>query len=517
MSVVGVLAARALELRAHPPGGPLEDAARRAFVDWLGVTLGGSRGVPASALVAGLAPAGGPSRLIGRPETAPAPVAALVNGTSAHTLELDDIYAPGLFHPGAPVIAAALAAADQFDVSTGSLWRAVTTGYEIGCRVAADLGPAHYARWHTTGTAGAIGAAAAVAEVRQAGARQFAHALSLAATMAGGLQQTFRRDAMGKPLHAGAAAQAGVVAAAAAMGGVTGAADVLEGPAGLAAATGSATSWAHSRAGLARPFAIEAVTVKPYPCCGHAFAAIDAALQLRSAGVRSEDVARLDVQTYTAALTVAGITRPRTAAERRFSIPHLVAAALALGPAALATDGPAGDSAASDGTVGHSAASVRAAGDGTVGHSAASVRAAGDGTANGPEVRRLASCVRLTADPVFDGRFPHRRGARVTAVTRDGARRTAEVPDRPGSPENPLATGQLEQKFLAASAAAAGNSGRDLLTRLTRDGGHGPVRALDLGVMSEWVPRTKTSQAGTPAAADVTEGGIPGEIVTDWA
>ncbi len=502
MSVVGVLAARALELRAHPPGGPLEDAARRAFVDWLGVTLGGSRGVPASALVAGLAPAGGPSRLIGRPETAPAPVAALVNGTSAHTLELDDIYAPGLFHPGAPVIAAALAAADQFDVSTGSLWRAVTTGYEIGCRVAADLGPAHYARWHTTGTAGAIGAAAAVAEVRQAGARQFAHALSLAATMAGGLQQTFRRDAMGKPLHAGAAAQAGVVAAAAAMGGVTGAADVLEGPAGLAAATGSATSWAHSRAGLARPFAIEAVTVKPYPCCGHAFAAIDAALQLRSAGVRSEDVARLDVQTYTAALTVAGITRPRTAAERRFSIPHLVAAALALGPAALATDGPAGDSAASDGTVGHSAASVRAA---------------GDGTANGPEVRRLASCVRLTADPVFDGRFPHRRGARVTAVTRDGARRTAEVPDRPGSPENPLATGQLEQKFLAASAAAAGNSGRDLLTRLTRDGGHGPVRALDLGVMSEWVPRTKTSQAGTPAAADVTEGGIPGEIVTDWA
>ena len=205
------------------------------------------------------------------------------------------------------------------------------------------------------------------------------------------------------------------------------------------------------------------------------------------------------MQTYTAALTVAGITRPRTAAERRFSIPHLVAAALALGPAALATDGPAGDSAASVGTVGHSAASVRAV---------------GDGTANGPEVRRLASCVRLTADPVFDGRFPHRRGARVTAVTRDGARRTAEVPDRPGSPENPLATGQLEQKFLAASAAAAGNSGRDLLTRLTRDGGHGPVRALDLGVMSEWVPRTKTSQAGTPAAADVTEGGIPGEIVS---
>ena len=99
MSVVGVLAARAIELRAHPLDAPLEAAARRAFADWLGVTLGGSPGVPASALIAGLEPAGGPSRIVGRREKAPAPVAALINGTSAHTLELDDIYAPGCSIP----------------------------------------------------------------------------------------------------------------------------------------------------------------------------------------------------------------------------------------------------------------------------------------------------------------------------------------------------------------------------------------------------------------------------------
>ena len=448
-TVVGVLAGRAVELRAHPLDPPLEAAARRAFADWLGVTLGGSTGVPTSALVAGLEPGDGPSRIVGRREKAPAPVAALVNGTSAHTLELDDIYAPGLFHPGAPIIAAALAAGDQFGVSTGTLWRAIMTGYEIGCRVAADLGPAHYVRWHTTGTAGAIGAAAAVAEVRRADAGRFAHALSLAATMTGGLQQTFRSDAMGKPLHAGAAAQAGVVAAAAAMGGVTGAADVLEGSAGLAAATGSATSWTHSRAGLARPFAVEAVTVKPYACCGHAFAAIDAALELRSGGVRSEDVGRLEVQTYSTALAVAGIARPRTTAERRFSIPHLVASALATGRGGTASDG----------------------------------------TANQPPVQqavqqgvqRLADCVQLTVDPVFDERFPRHRGARVTAVTHDGARRTVEVPDRSGSPENPLTAAQVERKFLAACAPLVGASGPDLLNRLTRCGGHLPVRALELG------------------------------------
>jgi 2-methylcitrate dehydratase PrpD len=464
-SVVGALAARALEIRAGPLGEQLEEAARRAFVDWLGVTLGGSLGVPATALVAGLELDGGPSRLIGRRQTAPVSVAALINGTSAHTLELDDIYAPGLFHPGAPVIAAALAAADARDVTLSALWRAITTGYEVGGRVAADLGPAHYAHWHTTGTAGAIGAAAAVAEIRCADAARFGHALALAATMAGGLQQTFRRDAMGKPLHAGAAAQAGVVAAAAAMGGVTGADDVLEGPAGLAAATGSVTSWAHSRGGLTRPFAIEAVTVKPYACCGHAFAAIDAALRLRSQGVHGADVSQVQVQTYPTALEVAGIVRPRTEAERKFSIAHLVAVALVLGPAGMRRDGLAADATAAE-----------------------------------PEVGRIAGCMQLTADPVFGSRFPQRRGARVIVVTRDGARQTAEVPDRSGSPENPLTVAQVEDKFLAAWAPLAGQAaGRDLLDRLSRGGGM-PVRALDLAPL---VPRADSAARADAKALSV--------------
>src|SRR5204863_4915935 len=137
------------------------------------------------------------------------------------------------------------------------------------------LGASHYRHWHTTGTAGAVAAAAAVGDVMELDASQLAHALALAATTAGGLQQTFRSDAGGKPLHAGAAAQAGVVAVAAARGGVTGAGDVLEGPAGFAAATGTATDWAACRAGTDRPLAIEQVTVKPFACCGHAFAPID--------------------------------------------------------------------------------------------------------------------------------------------------------------------------------------------------------------------------------------------------
>lgn len=425
--VVGALAARAMELRASPVSDQVAAAAERAITDWLGAALGGSRTVLVRALVGGLGPLSGPSRLLGDGQTAPPTVAALVNGTAAHALELDDIYAPGLFHPGAPVIAAALAVADQVGAPGETLLRAVVTGYEVGCRVATDLGPAHYARWHTTGTAGSLGAAAAAAEVLRADERAFANALALAATMASGLQQTFRADAMGKPLHAGNAAHAGVVAAVSAAGGITGAPDALEGDAGLGAATGSASGWERSLGPLAQDLAITAVTVKPYPCCGHAFAVIDAVLRLRQDGLTAADVRRLEVHTYGTALTVAGITGPRTVAERRFSIPYLAAAALLDGE--LTDDGVAADRDAA-------------------------------------ELGRLMGTVHMYVDPAAQERFPARRGARVTALTGTGATVAAGVPDRSGSPENPLSAAQVERKFLAASAAVLGARGPDLLRQV---------------------------------------------------
>jgi 2-methylcitrate dehydratase PrpD len=439
-TVAEVLAARALQLRSEPFDAALGAAARKVFVDWLGVTLGGATQAPAAALVAGLAPADGMSRILGWRENSLPSVAALINATSAHTLELDDIYAPGLFHPGAPIIGAALAVADQLGAPLGMLWRAIVIGYEMGCRVAADLGPAHYAHWHTTGTAGAIGAAAAASEIRAASAAEIVNALALAATMCGGLQQTFRTDAMGKPLHSGAAAQAGVVAAAAAAGGVTGAPDVFEGPAGLGAATGAPSDWAHSRAPLRRPLAVEAITVKPYPCCGHAFAPIDAVLQLRAGGVSADAVARLEVHTYSTAIDVAGIRVPTTDAERRFSIPYLVATALTRGSTGLA------DPLASQ-----------------------------DGT-----IRRLQSEVDLAVDDQIERRFPARRGARVIAVSPSGVRAAVEVPDRSGSPENPLRPAAIEEKFLTTTAAQLGDKGRELLDRIAAAPAALPVRELDI-------------------------------------
>jgi len=424
MTVAQSLAQHALALAGGHIGVD-ERAVRDAIVDWFAAAIAGSGAPQSTALRVGMGPlTGSSSRIVGTDEFAPAPVAALLNGTAAHALELDDIYAPGTFHPGAPTIAAALAVADQIGASIADFHVAVTVGYEVGCRVARDLGPAHYAHWHTTGTAGSVGAAAAAAALLRVGSAQVAHALSLAATMSAGLQQTFRSDAAGKPLHSGNAAHAGVVAALAAAGGITGAPDVFEGPAGLAAATGSPTSWSHSLAPLAHPLAITQITVKPYPCCGHTFAPIAAAIAAHDAGVPLGEIDSVDVGTYSAAIAVAGNAAPRTPHERRFSIPYVVADALATG-----------------------------------------VITADSFTSMSDDAGRLMRRVNVNVDNSFERRFPDRRGARLL-ISAGADTYEKVIADRPGSPQNPLSPTALDDKFADNAAAVLGVRTTEALRQL---------------------------------------------------
>ncbi len=109
-------------------------------------------------------------------------------------MEFDDIFRDGLYHPGSPVISAALAAAEQAGASGQTLLRGVISGYEVSNRIAAAMVPAHYDWWHTTATVGFFGATAAASTILNLTAAQAAHAIGTAGTMAG-LQQAFRADA----------------------------------------------------------------------------------------------------------------------------------------------------------------------------------------------------------------------------------------------------------------------------------------------------------------------------------
>ncbi len=217
---------------------------KRALVDWFAAYLPGAVTAPATLLEQALEEdiGHGNARLISGIATT-LRSAAMINGTASHTVEFDDIYRDAGFHPGSPIISAALAAAQTCGASGDAFLRAIVIGYEISTRTGVAVMPSHYKFWHTTGTVGAFGAAAAVASLIGCNREQFAHALATVGTFASGLQQAFRSEAMSKPFHSGHAAEAGALAALAAKRGITGALDILEGPSGFGAAMSEKADW----------------------------------------------------------------------------------------------------------------------------------------------------------------------------------------------------------------------------------------------------------------------------------
>lgn len=421
----------AARMRPLPPG--LLHHAKRAVIDLHAAMIAGARSEPAVLLERALVEEldRGAARLaLGRP--APARAAALVNGTAAHALEVDDIYREGIFHPGAPTIPAALALAQANDASGTDFLRAVVAGYEISTRIAAAMGRAHYRYWHSTGTIGCFGACAAAADILGLDQQRFAHALATAATLAAGLQQAMRGDSMSKPLHAGRAAEAGVIAALAARAGATGALDVLEGEAGFGRAMSDTLDWEPALATLGRDHHIERITFKNHACCGHAFAAIDGALALKERmRLAARDVSHVRVATYRAAVEVAGHEAPRTSAEARFSLRYVVAHALAHGSVRPAAFEPA--------------------------------------QLVDPATRELMRRIEIEVDPELDRAFPAQRAARVSIETADGRRAEHLQPTRVGDPEQPLTDAQLDEKFLELVSPVLGGEGaRALLARLWR-------------------------------------------------
>ena len=158
--------------------------------------------------------------------------------------------------------------------------RGVVLGYEVSTRIGVAMGRAHYKHWHNTGTMGSFGAAAATGSLLGLDEAAFANALAIAGTFTAGLQQAFRSEAMAKPLHAGRAAEAGLLAAQLAARGVRSSLDILEGEAGLGRAMSTGADWSQVGATLGRDFHITRLTFKNHIGCGHTFSAVDGALEL---------------------------------------------------------------------------------------------------------------------------------------------------------------------------------------------------------------------------------------------
>ncbi|CAM3391225.1 MmgE/PrpD family protein [Paracidovorax anthurii] len=405
--------------------------AKRAVIDWYASLFPGLAADPLAQLEQVLAEDldHGRARL-GNGRSATARAAALYNGTAAHAAEVDDSFRDAMYHPGAATIAAALAASQDTGATGLDFLRALVLGYEVSTRIGVVMGRPHYKFWHNTGTVGSFGAAAAAGGALGLGAQPFAHALATAATFTAGLQQAFRMDSMSKPLHAGRAAEAGLLAAQMAARGVTGSPDVLDGEAGLGKAMSNGPDWSQAGATLGRDFHITRLTFKNHIGCGHTFAAIDAALALREQhSLQPQDIAHVQIDTYKPALDIACYERPTTANEARFSLRYVVATALVRGSVRLAAYEPE--------------------------------------QLDDRRTCELITRIDARIDPQIDAAFPGQRAARLEITTRGGEKLVHLQPNRKGDPELPLSDAELESKFLELATPVIGEQrATDLLQRI---------------------------------------------------
>ena len=309
--------------------------------------------------------------------------------------------------------------------------RAVIVGYEISTRIGAAMGRAHYKYWHNTGTIGSFGAAAAAAEIYGLDAKRFAHALATAATFAAALQQAFRMDSMSKPLHAGHAAEAGVLAAAGAREGVTGSLDVIEGEAGFGRAMSDGPDWDKALATLGREHHVTMMTFKNHACCGHTFAAIDGAQELqRQLAVKARGHRARKGRLLSRGQGSVGLRKPHHC--RRGALQPQVR--------------------------GRQRARARQ-------------RAPRGFRARLHERRRdareLMKKIEVTIDPELDAAFPNQRAARVAIETKDGRKSEFLQAARKGDPELPLTDRDLEDKYLELASPVIGEaSAKALVAKL---------------------------------------------------
>lgn len=382
-------------------------------LDTLGVMLAGSRAEETRlATQAMLATDGtGAVPLCGQSASLSPRGAALVNGIAAHAYELDDT--GGCDHSGAvvwPAIISALAMADR-PVDGREVLLAMVLGYDVGRRVLIGFGgyvPHNNSGWHSTATCGPFAAMAAAARIMGLDGERIQAGLGLAGSFAGGTWAFIHDGSMSKRVHAGRAAEGGLLAAILAQHGMSGPAHIFSDRWGGFFGTlgkGRTPDDAFLR-DLGTRWLIEDAAIKPHASCRDVHAAIDAVARIQSrSGIIAEDIASLEARLSPFLIGMVGGRDITTMAAAQMSLPYGIAARLRFGAAGL--------------------------------------RQYGSECRSDETVRRLLAAVEIVADDNVGASWD----ASVTVTMKDGARFEEPTTIPLGAPSNPLSSADIRGKF----------------------------------------------------------------------
>jgi len=355
--------------------------------------------------------------------TTPA-MAALANGAAAHAFELDDVHEEAISHPGAVIVPAALALAEELDASCAEMLEAVVVGYEAMGRAGIAVGPAAHmlGGFHPTSMSGVFGSAAAAGALLCFDGERLNHAFGIAASLASGTMEFAASGGMAKRLHAGRAAEGGLTAALLAAEGFEGATDGLAGRYGFCRVFSAEPRVELLTDQLGDRWMIDEITVKPWAACSDIHPLIQATLELRDEhgllGAAIERIVLIDAWGPTKAAEQNSLDGTVSVMAAQYSAQFNIAAALLADPADPATYSP--DRIAS------------------------------------PEVAALqAKVASVIAAPEFDATYAHKMGGRVRIAFDDGSTVERSVHGQRGSMHDPFDSSDIDAKFAAVTSGLA--------------------------------------------------------------
>jgi len=340
MSIAHRYAGFSAELRFEDLPPEVVDHTKKLIVDIIANAIGGHEWMESGPVVAASIKAlnrgaGGATVFATGEDMAPE-WAALLNGTTSHSLDYDNHHARGVIHAGSSVVPAALSAGEEQGTSGREVLAAIVAGYEIACRLAMACNPfsSHEMGFHPTGTCGVFGATAAVGRLNGLTAAQLESAFGINGSQAAGSMQYDLNSAWNKRAHPGLAAHSAFIAVALAGNGFLGAAEPIEGRDGFLRAYSLRPQPERATEGLGEWFETLEIAIKPYPLCRYTHMTLDQLISLASEeDLRPESVTSIQVELPTYGVDLVGRPidvkrRARSAVDAQFSAPF--AAALAL-------------------------------------------------------------------------------------------------------------------------------------------------------------------------------------------
>lgn len=308
--------------------------AKLCILDWFGVALSGSKEPFIDILLQVIREEGCTPRasIVGRSFKLSLQQAALINGSSSHALDFDDVHASMMGHPSAVILPSSLALGEFKKCSGRDLITAFVAGFETVCHVGLSQTRSHIAQgWHPTATIGHFGSVTACANLLHLDIEKSVNAIGIAGTQASGLRQVF--GTMSKPLHAGKASMNGLFAAQLAERGFTSSSEILEGKHGFTQTFTPDGNLEYSCCELGKNYEILKVMFKRYASCFGTHPTIDAALSLRNGGLKPDDIESVHVVPFHGLFDSINNMKPENSMEGKFSVPYTFAVAFMKGRA----------------------------------------------------------------------------------------------------------------------------------------------------------------------------------------